>query len=194
MPDFATSAPGERTGLTQPLEFRPLARADFPLLHRWLAAPHVRAWWRGPAPTLQAIEQKYGPRVDGNASTRCFIIHSAGIPVGMIQGYRHADHLDGDRTIGTPAAAGMDYLIGEADHCGRGVGSEVVTAFTTVLFSLYPDVAVIVAVPQADNRASRRVLEKAGFTLADERELDSGDPSDSGPSAVYSLPRPARRG
>src|SRR5436309_11051192 len=43
--------------------------------------------------------------------------------------------------------------------------------------------------PQADNYASRRALEKAGFTLLEERQLDSDDPSDAGPSAIYTLAR-----
>ena len=46
------------------------------------------------------------------------------------------------------------------------------------------------AVPQAANYASRRALEKSGFSLVDERRLDSDDPSDAGPSAVYALTRP----
>jgi hypothetical protein len=32
-------------------------------------------------------------------------------------------------------------------------------------------------------------LEKAGFSLVGERTLDSDDPSDAGPSAVYALTR-----
>jgi RimJ/RimL family protein N-acetyltransferase len=46
------------------------------------------------------------------------------------------------------------------------------------------------AAPQADNHASRRALEKAGFTLLEERQLNSEDPSDSGPRAIYALTRP----
>lgn len=49
---------------------------------------------------------------------------------------------------------------------------------------------MIVTAPQADNYASRRALEKAGFTLLEERQLDSDDPSDDGPSAIYALMRP----
>jgi aminoglycoside 6'-N-acetyltransferase len=44
-------------------------------------------------------------------------------------------------------------------------------------------------VPQAANYASRRALEKAGFRLLDERQLDSDDPSDAGPSAIYARGR-----
>jgi RimJ/RimL family protein N-acetyltransferase len=119
-----------------------------------------------------------------------FVIELAGRTVGIIQCYRHADHADWDRAVGVPAAAGIDYLIGEAAHCGHGIGSATITGFAPQVFARYPDVAVLVAVPQAANYASRRALEKAGFSLLDERQLDSVDPSDAGPSAVYALARP----
>jgi hypothetical protein len=62
------------------------------------------------------------------------------------------------------------------------------------VFGLFPEVGAIVAVPQAANHASRRALEKAGFSLVGERTLDSDDPSDAGPSAVYALTRPMTAG
>ena len=84
---------------------RPLSRDDFPLLQRWLAMPHVQAWW-GSEPVAPAdVERKYGPQ--RTAPTR-------------------------------PGSA----------------------------------------------------LEKAGFSLVGQRKLDSDDPSDVGPSAVYALTRP----
>jgi aminoglycoside 6'-N-acetyltransferase len=92
--------------------------------------------------------------------------------------------------VGINAAAGIDYLIGEANQCGRGVGSAAIASFTPRLFPWYPDVEVIMAAPQADNHASRRALEKAGFTLLEERQLNSEDPSDAGPRAIYALTRP----
>jgi hypothetical protein len=52
--------------------------------------------------------------------------------------------------VGINAAAGIDYLIGEANQCGRGVGSAAIASFTPRLFPWYPDVEVIMAAPQAD--------------------------------------------
>ncbi|HEY5398457.1 MAG TPA: GNAT family N-acetyltransferase [Trebonia sp.] len=128
----------DRGGVT----IRPLSRDDFPLLHRWLAMPHVQAWW-GSEPVAPAdVERKYGPRADGTDPTRVFVIELAGQPVGIIQCYRHAEYADWDRAVGIPAAAGIDYLVVEP--------------------------------------ASRRALEKAGFRLVVERQLDSDDPSDAG--------------
>jgi RimJ/RimL family protein N-acetyltransferase len=120
-----------------------------------------------------------------------FIIELRGEAVGLIQCYRHADHPDWARAVDITAAAGIDYLIGEANQRGRGVGSAAIASFTPRVFAWYSDVEVIVAAPQADNSASRRALEKAGFTLFEERQLDSDDPSDAGPSAIYALTRPS---
>ena len=48
------------------ISFRPLCRSDFPLLQKWLSAPHVAAWWNESA-DLASIEAKYGPRDEGRA-------------------------------------------------------------------------------------------------------------------------------
>ena len=168
---------------------RPLTRGDLSLLHRWLNTPHVRDWWRGEPATPTGVTRKYGPCIDGAVPTRMFIIELGGEAVGLIQCYRHADHPDWDRAVGIKAAAGIDYLIGEASQCGRGIGSIAIASFSPQVFAWYPDVDVIVAAPQADNYASRRALEKASFTLLEERQLDSDDPSDDGPSAIYALAR-----
>jgi aminoglycoside 6'-N-acetyltransferase len=173
-----------------PVTIRPLSRDHFPLLRRWLAMPHVQAWWGGEPVTSADVERKYGPRADGTDPTVVFAIELADQPIGIIQSYRHEDYADWDRAVGIPAAAGIDYLIGEPAQCGRGFGPAAITCLIPHVFGLYPEIAAIVAVPQAANYASRRALEKAGFSLVDERKLDSDDPSDAGPSAVYALTRP----
>ncbi|GAA4256293.1 GNAT family N-acetyltransferase [Dactylosporangium darangshiense] len=169
------------------ITIRPLTRRDFPLLQTWLNAAHVRRWW---GITSAQIEAKYGPCIDATAPTQVCIIEIHHRPIGIIQSYRHADHPHWDNAIRIPAAAGIDYLIGEASYIGLGIGSAAIAIFTPRVFADYPDIDVIVAAPQADNVASRRALEKAGFTLVDERKLDSDDPSDAGPSAIYALNRP----
>lgn len=172
----------------QTLEFLPLTRNDFALLRRWLLTPHVREWWRD-EPTEQYVEQQYGPVVDGTDPTRAFTIRLDGVPIGLIQSYRHVDEPDWDRLVGVPDAAGIDYLIGAPEHCGRGVGTAVLAEFAKLVLDRYPDIATVVAAPQRDNRASCRALEKAGFTLLETRDLQSDDPSDFGVSAIYVLPR-----
>lgn len=180
-----------RSAVASRLTFRPLARADFAMVSRWLTNPHVFRWWQEDCPTVAAVEEKYGETVDGGGGALLFVIESAGQPVGLIQCYRHVDHPEWDRLIRVPESAGIDYLIGEPELCGRGLGSAAIAAFCVEVFGFYPDITSVVAVPQRDNIASCRALAKAGFDLIDERFLGSDDPADAGISAVYHLPRPA---
>ena len=57
--------------------------------------------------------------------------------------------------------AELGYWIGEA-YWGRGIASAVVLGFSEYAFGHF-DLLRIYAMPYADNRASARVLEKAGF-------------------------------
>lgn len=85
------------------IAFRPLSRADFGLVHTWLHAPHVLAWWREPLSPGE-IEAEYGPCVDGDDPTRVFIIEEDQRAIGLIQCYRIADDPEWDRAMGVPAA------------------------------------------------------------------------------------------
>lgn len=171
------------------IEFHSFRRDDLPLLARWLAAPHVARWWPREDDSLEALEAHYGPSIDGTDPTRHFLIIADGRAVGFCETYLHADTPEWDRAIGLPGVAGIDYLIGEPELCGRGLGTRFIGAFCAFVFGLYPRISGIASVPQAANPASRRVLEKNGFRLIDIREVESDDPGDAGPCAIYLLPR-----
>lgn len=173
------------------ISFRPLTRGDFPRLAEWLSQPHVREWWNRERRTIDEVAEKYGPCVDGTDPTKLFAVLLRGEPIGMIETYRLADEEDWQRALGDEfGGAGIDYLIGEPAHCGRGIGSAMLADFVDVVFATYPDIGEIVSAPQRANRASCRALEKAGFVLVEERLLESDDPSDSGVSAIYRFRRP----
>jgi aminoglycoside 6'-N-acetyltransferase len=171
------------------IEFRPFERTDLPQLDRWLATPHVARWWPREDDSLAALEAQYGPAIDGTDPTHLFLIVADDAAVGFCETYLHADDPAWDRTVGLPNVAGIDYLIGAPERCGRGLGTQVIGAFCALVFGLYPGIDGIASLPQAANPASRRVLEKNGFRLVDVREVESDDPGDAGPSAVYLLPR-----
>jgi aminoglycoside 6'-N-acetyltransferase len=171
------------------IAFRPLAPADLPMLAGWLGAEHVTRWWCEPS-DLASVEAKYHPRVVGADDTaEEFVIELDGRPIGLIQRYRHADSPDWDAAVGIPDAAGIDYLIGVPDLVGRGVGAAAIRAFVPTVLAAYPDIEVVVAVPQQANVASWRALEKAGFTRVRSGDIESDDPSDAGPSHVYARRR-----
>ena len=169
--------------------FRPLTRADLPLLSTWLDAPHVARWWPRDDTSLAALDTYYGPAIDGADPTRLFLVLADAVPVGFCETYLHVDHPAWDRAIGLPNVAGIDYLIGAPEWCGKGLGTAVIGALSELVFGLYPTTAGIASVPQAENTASRRVLEKNGFRLVDVRMVESDDPGDAGPAAVYLLER-----
>jgi RimJ/RimL family protein N-acetyltransferase len=171
------------------IEFRPFGRADLPLLAKWLKAPHVARWWPRNDTSDEALAADYGPAIDGTDPSRLYLIAVDGEPVGFCETYLHADEPAWDRTVGLPNVAGIDYLIGRPELCGHGLGTRTIGAFCALVFDLYPRIDGIASVPQAANPASRRVLEKNGFELVDVRMVESDDPGDAGPAAIYLLSR-----
>lgn len=176
------------------ITFRPLAKSDLGDLVRWLARPHVRQWWSGPT-DVEAVADKYQPRIDGTIPTEVFVIELDGHAVGIIQRYRVADHPDHERALATTAvdlrsAASLDYLVGEPELAGRGIGSAAIAAFTERLYADLADVDLVAVTPQAANVASCRALERAGYRLTWTGRLDSDDPSDAGEAALYLHHRP----
>lgn len=176
------------------LEFRDLRREDFPLVVRWLEAPHVAATeWGAMESSLAELESEYGAGVDGRRPAAAFLVYEQERPIGLIQCCRLGgewQHMRDRSMIDPPSAAvGIDYLIGEADRVGRGVGTEMIRQFTARLWESRPDAPSVIVTVLADNPASWRALEKAGFT-----RIWSGEaPSDYGtdePTYIYELPRP----
>jgi len=171
------------------VSFRPLARADFTLLARWIAAPHVAPWWREDS-SHAAVERGYGPAVDGDDPTEMFVVVVDGRDIGFVQRYRLDDYPDWSRAIDIGEAAGIDYLIGEADAVGVGIGPVVVNAFTLATLDRHPEITCVAVAVQQDNRASWRALEKAGYDRVFTGMIRSSDPSDDGLSYVYVRRRP----
>jgi aminoglycoside 6'-N-acetyltransferase len=169
-----------------------MTRHDLPLLSRWLSEPHVSRWWRGEAADLASVQAQYGACIDGDDPTELFVIEHADRPIGMIQRYLLADEAQWSEVfagiVDVDAAAGIDYLIGEPDAVGHGLGTATISTFVRLVFRWRPVGSIVVAVQQS-NRASWRVLERVGFSRVWAGSLDSPDPSDDGPAYVYLLER-----
>lgn len=174
------------------VSFQPLARADLPLLADWLARPHVAPWWRhDPA----AVDADFGRSIDGPDPAELFLVVHDGTPIGMIQRYQFTDEpewLASLAVVAAPAeAVGIDYLIGDAELVGRGIGAAMIGEFVADTWRRYPDAPSIIVDVSSENRRSWRVLEKNGFERIWEGVLDDPDAEDDdGPTWIYRLVRP----
>jgi aminoglycoside 6'-N-acetyltransferase len=149
------------------ITFEPLKREHLPLMQAWLSQAHVSRWWGAPK-TLGEVEAEYGPGIDGTEPTSHFLVILDGRAIGMIQWYLWSSYPDEeeDGDIGVlPGEAGLDYLIGEPDCIGQGVGPLVIGRFLDEVVLADACVTGVRTSVHADNRQSWRCLEKAGFKV-----------------------------
>jgi RimJ/RimL family protein N-acetyltransferase len=145
------------------LDLRPLRLDDVPLIVRWLAEPHVAAWWRDRMDLAAAVAH-YQPRIDGTDPTRVRIISVLGRPAGWIQWYRWADYARHAAELDLePGAAGLDLAIGELDLVGLGFGPRAIELLLQREVWSCPDVTACVVDPELANTRSVRMFARAGF-------------------------------
>jgi RimJ/RimL family protein N-acetyltransferase len=155
-----------------PFTFRPATIDDAPLIHEWLARPHVAEWW-GEPPSLAEVAREYAAD-DDDAAVRRFIALEDGVPIGYLQSYVAMGAGGGwwpdERD---PGARGIDQFLADAERLGRGVGTAMVRAFVAELFA-DPAVTRVQADPSPRNARAIRCYEKAGFRAAGEVETPDG--------------------
>lgn len=141
------------------LELTPLTDADVNLLKRWLFAPHVAKWYAQPQDWLDEVAK----RNDEYRWLHHFIARCDGRPIGFCQYYAYRD--GGETWHGRMDTAGVysiDYMIGEADCIGKGLGKAVVQALIERI-RLHEDAVRIIVQPEPENRASCATLAACGF-------------------------------
>lgn len=148
------------------ITFRRLEVADLPMLHTWLNEPGVTKWWEGDDVSWDAVQRDYAPGSDDG--TEHWIAAVDGVDFGWIQCWPATDWLEESEpwfALGIdPMAAGIDYLIGDPAMRGKGLGSQMIRAFTIdVVFGRHPEWTQACAGPFAANVASWKAMEQAGF-------------------------------
>jgi aminoglycoside 6'-N-acetyltransferase len=178
------------------VELRAMAEDDLPLVDGWLRQPHVARWWlsgttRGaelvqltarlaglshePTQLLIVVERVEGGAVSGSA-------------IGWCQWYSFDAYPTDGAALGARAGdCGIDYAIGDPSATGRGLGSQLIAALVDKVRH-HHQVCGVVADPDASNTASRRVLERNGFSLLAVRPVAT-EPNQT-PMAIYRLPGP----
>ena len=177
-----------------PITFVRLTRDDFPLLSKWLSDPTVARWWDHET-SPEAVERDFGAEVDGTEPSEVFLAWIDGRPFGLIQRYAIADYPEYVEELSTicPQPSGtvsIDYLIGEPDLRGRGLGAAMIAAFVAESWAAYPDASAVVVAMHQHNAASWRAVERAGFRRIAEGELTPDNPVDNRDHYLYQLDRP----
>jgi aminoglycoside 6'-N-acetyltransferase len=181
------------------IRLRRVTEVDFPLLARWLAEPHVHRWWHHDL-GLAAVERDFGPTARGEEPAEDLLALVDGEPVGLVQRCRWEDWPEerhellagsAGRIDVPPGALTVDYLLGDPDATGRGLGPQLISAACEDAWSVYPDASAVLVPVAAANRRSWRALEKAGFRLVGEADLEPDNPVDDRRHVVYRLDRPA---
>ncbi len=143
---------------------RPMTEGDFADVSRWLNTPHVATWWdehRSP----EQVAAHYGPGIRGEEPVRYWVWEVNGRSVGFAQDYRISDHPEFALLCGRPDAVGFDYVIGEAAHVDRGLGTSLLWVFLRdIVVPAYDGVTELFAAPDHRNARSLRVLAKLGAT------------------------------
>ena len=142
------------------------------MLNEWLHLPHVAEWWDEQV-TDEELRADYFTPDPGAPSTRYYIVHRAGRPIGFIQSYLPAEeHGDLWPDVTDASIRGIDQFLADGDQLGKGIGTSMIRAFVRRLFE-DPAVARIQTDPSVDNARAIRCYEKAGFRAVG--EIDSPD-------------------
>jgi aminoglycoside 6'-N-acetyltransferase len=167
---------------------------DFPLLARWLAAPHVARWWHHET-SAEAVERDFGPSARREEPNEDLLAFHDGAPLGLLQRsflHDYPEYLT-ELTPITPVpsrAMTIDYLIGDAAHVGRGIGTRLIRSALEQLWVDHGDAECVIVAVHADNIGSWRALEKAGLTRVGSGEIEPDNPIDDRRHHVYRVDRP----
>ena len=161
-----------------PLSFRAMEDRDIALLVQWLRKPHVAEFWDSPLLSDEELYVKYSAYLAADSRVRPYIGLISGQPFAYLQCYPCIADDEFITLHGLESTAlGMDYLIGDERHVGRGLAPSMLCSFLAmVAFPLYPSLDMCVVDPASNNARSLRVCEKAGFIRLDaSREIETTD-------------------
>jgi aminoglycoside 6'-N-acetyltransferase len=188
-----TSRSGPAT-VNRMMTWRHVTPDDFPLLARWLAAPHVARWWNHET-SAAAVERDFGPSARREEPSEDLLASLDGVPLGLLQRsflHDYPEYLDElTPIIAVPTGAmSIDYLIGDATNIGRGVGSRMIGSALEHLWADHQDARCVIVPVHADNIRSWRALEKAGLARIASGEIDPDNPIDDRRHHIYRMDRP----
>jgi aminoglycoside 6'-N-acetyltransferase len=144
--------------------FRPLVEADFPFLVRWLAEPHVRAFYQKDPVSLAQVALEYGPAVRLEEATICSLALHRGAPFAHLQCYRNADYPEWAEIIGVVDGISVDLFIGDPAYLRRGFGRAALRGYLDeVVFPSYAGERRAYIGHELTNHAALQCSQAVGF-------------------------------
>ncbi|MFJ4688094.1 GNAT family N-acetyltransferase [Streptomyces sp. NPDC088789] len=176
------------------ISWRRVEEADFPLLGTWLARPHVRRWWNHD-PSAEAVARDFGPAARGEEPSEDFLALLDGRPVGLVQRVRLDDFPEYRDQLAAlvpvpPGALTLDYLIGDPELTGQGLGPAMLRSFIARTWADHPGAPCVVVPVVAANRPSWRALERAGLHRVGVGALTPDNPVDDPTHYLHRVDRP----
>lgn len=149
------------------LQLRKLEDSDIGMFKEWLYREHVAKWYTNPSGWLNEV---------ANRNTvynwiKHLIVEKDGVPIGFCQYYDYA--LSGETWHGTmniKDTYSIDYLIGETEYLGQGMGTDIVLLLLEEIKNKTAAKKIIVQ-PENENKASRNTLLSAGFLYNKENDV-----------------------
>jgi aminoglycoside 6'-N-acetyltransferase len=153
------------------ITFKPVVRADIPLVREWFKNPHVIKWW--PAPPVGCDEhgfERFLCKMRDDVFP--YVMMLDGRPIGYIQYY--LVNPDSEKHAWLPPILtafsigqdilGIDVFIGEQECCGKGLGQLCIKKFVDFLLHLPTKINMIIIDPDPANTAAIKCYTKVGFT------------------------------
>lgn len=145
------------------INFSQLKENDFHQLFVWLNQPYIRTFYQKEAIDFIAIEQKYTERLQSNSTVNCYIINFNTVPIGYIQTYMIADHVDFSNVTGVKNGASIDFYIGNPAFLNRGFGWLIELKFLKEILFSNTTASKCYVYHEKDNIPALKSSKKVGF-------------------------------
>jgi len=147
------------------LRLRRFEQVDISLFKSWLYKEYIKIWYEEPEEWLKEVSSKEFSWVQH------YIVEINGNAIGFCQYY---EYVKGNETwhcnIDIEGTYSIDYLIGEENYLGKGIGKEMVKNLSELVFK-ETDAKRIIVQPENDNQASSNTLLSAGYKYDDNNKL-----------------------
>jgi aminoglycoside 6'-N-acetyltransferase len=144
-------------------------RADYPMLRRWLAEPHIAGWWDDPDTEIALIEEDFD---QGPTDMRVVTLYDH--PFAYVQDYP-AHHWDMPHYKQFPKGTrAMDTILGDPDYLGKGHAAAYLRQRAAELLADgHPEIVID---PSPDNARAVAAYRRAGFAGDQIAPCEDGDP------------------